>query len=156
MAEIENAISILEDDHERIQELLDQLEQTTERATKTRTELVVQVAAEIRTHAELEELIFYPAYREAVKDKEDRAMYFEAVEEHHVVHLLLPELESTDVSSEEFGAKAMVLKEILEHHIQDEEAHMFPSARKAMAKAELVELGQTMAQRKTELMAAVR
>jgi len=156
MAETDNAIAMLEDDHERLQELLGQLEQTTERATRTRTDLLATIAAEIRVHAELEETHFYPAYRDAVEQKEERAMYFEAVEEHHVVHLLLPELEKTDVSSEEFAAKAKVLKEIIEHHIEEEEAQMFPSARKAMSKDDLAELGQRMAQRKTELMAAVR
>lgn len=156
MAETENAIAMLEDDHERLQELLGQLEQTTERAIRTRRELLAQVAAEIRVHAELEETHFYPAYREAVRQKHDRAMYFEAVEEHRLVHVLLLELEMTDVASDEFGAKAKVLREIIEHHIEEEEGQMFPRARKAMMNSDLAELGQWMAQRKTELMAAVR
>jgi hemerythrin-like domain-containing protein len=156
MPETPNAISMLEDDHEKVQELLTQLDDTTERATRTRSELLIRIATEIRVHAELEERIFYPAFREAVEAKEDRELYFEAVEEHHVVHLLLPELERTDVTSEEFGAKAKVLKEIVEHHIEEEEDAMFPKARKVMTKDQLTELGNAMAQRKTELMAAVR
>jgi hemerythrin-like domain-containing protein len=156
MPEKPNAISMLEDDHKKVRKLLSQLEETTERATKTRKELVEEISTELNTHAALEEQIFYPAYKDAVEKKEDREMYFEAVEEHHVVHLLLPELERADVTTEEFGAKAKVLKEVVEHHIEEEEGELFPSARKALGKDRLVELGDEMAQRKTELLAATR
>jgi hemerythrin-like domain-containing protein len=148
----QDAISLLEEDHKRVKKLLAALEETTERATKTRGELLEDIAMELKAHTTIEEEIFYPAYKAAVDQKDDRKLYYEAVEEHHVVDLVLPELQKTDVTSEEFGAKAKVLKELVEHHIEEEEDEMFPRARKAITKAELTELAGQMQQRKTELL----
>jgi len=91
-----------------------------------------------------------------VEKKDDRKLYFEAVEEHHVVDMVLPELQKADVSSEEFGAKAKVLKDLVEHHIEEEESEMFPKARKVMDKSTLTKLGEAMQQRRTELLAVAR
>jgi hemerythrin-like domain-containing protein len=149
----DDAVSILEADHVRVKKLLAQLEETTERATKTRAELLEDIAMELKAHTTLEEELFYPAFKDAAEKKEDRKLYFEAVEEHHVVDMVLPELQKTDATSEEFGAKAKVLKELIEHHIEEEEGEMFPKARKLMGKSTLAQLGKDMAQRKTELLA---
>jgi hypothetical protein len=154
MVHTQNAIALLEDDHERLRDLFEQLALTTERNGRARADLVRDLALELRAHAELEETLFYPAYREAVEDTDDRRTYFEAIEHHHVVHLLLPELERTRVTSEEFGAKAKVLSEILELHIQAVEGTMFPSARAVMAKETLAELGALLAQRRLVMLTA--
>lgn len=78
-------------------------------------------------------------------------MFYEATEEHHVVDLVLPELKKTDPSSPVFGAKATVLKELIEHHADEEEKEMFPRARKLLSKDELVDLGARMEKRKKAL-----
>jgi hemerythrin-like domain-containing protein len=148
----EDAISLLEADHKKVKKLLAQLEETTERATKTRGELLEEIAMELKAHTRLEEQIFYPAFKDAVENKEDQKLYYEAVEEHNVVDFVLPELQKTDVTSEEFGAKAKVLKELVEHHIEEEEGEMFPKARKVIDKATLRELAQQMLQLKTEVL----
>ena len=148
----QDAIALLKADHEKVRGLLSKLEETTERAAKSRTKLLADIARELEVHAQIEEEIFYPAYREAVEKKEDRKHFFEALEEHHVVKMVLPEIESTDPASEQFGAKAKVLKELVEHHADEEEKEMFAKARKAMDRAELVELGERMEMRKAELL----
>lgn len=109
-----------------------------------------QVASEVKIHAQVEEEIFYPAFRAAAKKKDDMKMFFEAKEEHHVVDLIMPELSDTD-SKEEFAAKAKVLKELIEHHADEEEKEMFPRARKLLDRDELRELGERIEQRKSEL-----
>jgi hypothetical protein len=73
----------------------------------------------------------------------------EGYEEHHVVDLLMSELESLDVSDETWGAKALVMKENIEHHIEEEEGEMFKTARQVFDAAELDDLGARMAERKT-------
>jgi hypothetical protein len=102
-------------------------------------------------HTTIEEEIFYPAYRDAVKKQEDRKLYQEALEEHHVVDLVMPELEETDAGTEIFSAKAKVLKEVVEHHAEEEEKEMFKRAKQVFEKEELRELGQRMEARKAEL-----
>jgi hemerythrin superfamily protein len=146
---------MLKADHEKVRGLLSQLEKSTEKGVKKREELLSQIAEELTIHTTIEEEIFYPSYRDAVAKKEDRKLYQEALEEHHVVDLVMPEIEDTDPGSEVFSAKAKVLKEIVEHHAEEEEKEMFPRARKVMDAEELQELGQRMEARKAELMSEV-
>ena len=148
-----DAITLLKDDHKKVRALLASLEKTTERGAERRTKLLEQIEAEINVHASIEEEIFYPAYREAVKKKDDIELYQEALEEHHVVDLVLPELKASDPGGEIFGAKATVLKELIEHHAGEEEKEMFKKARQVMSAAELREIGARIAERKKQLKA---
>lgn len=147
-----DAITLLKDDHKKVKGLLAQLDKTTERSAERRTKLLAQIETEIKVHSTIEEEIFYPAYRDAVKKKGDRELYQEALEEHHVVDLVLPELKSVDPGGEVFGAKATVLKELIEHHADEEEKEMFPKARKVLGAAELRDLGARMESRKKDLL----
>jgi hemerythrin-like domain-containing protein len=147
-----DAIVLLKQDHQKVRGLLRRLEATTERGTKMRRELLNEIQNEIKVHTTIEEEIFYPAYKEAVRLKADKELYYEAVEEHHVVDLVMPEIKSTDAGAEEFGAKAKVLKDLIEHHAEEEETMMFPRARRAMDSSRLRELGQQMRVRKEQLM----
>jgi hemerythrin-like domain-containing protein len=148
-----NAITSLKADHTKVKKLLRQLEATTERGVKIREDLVNQIEMELKVHAKLEEEIFYPAFKNAASKKDDKEMFFEAAEEHHVVDMVLPELKMTSPKSEHFGAKAKVLKELLEHHIEEEETEMFARARVLLSDEELRELGDKMLKRKEMLVA---
>jgi hypothetical protein len=151
-AKTPDAIALLKADHKKVRGLLEQLEKSTEKSAARRTRLLSQIEAELEMHTTLEEEIFYPAYKNAVRSKDDRKLFFEAHEEHHVVKGVLPEIAATDPATEVFGAKAKVLKELVEHHAEEEEKEMFKSARKAMSAEELRDLGLRMAARKVELM----
>ena len=153
-----NAIDLLEADHERVKGILTQLSESTDRAIKKRTELLAKLEMEVTIHTRLEEEILYPAYKEA-GGKDEAEMYYEAKEEHRTVDsLVLPDLKVTDPSTPEFAGRVKVVKELLEHHIEEEETEMFPQARKLLGKAQLEELGAQMetmkAQYKKELSAA--
>jgi len=142
-----DAIALLKQDHEKVRGLLGQLEKS---SGARHDKLLAQVEQELKVHTQIEEEIFYPAYRDAVRKKEDKKLYFEAVEEHHVVDMVLPEA-SQGSQTEVLQAKAKVLKELVEHHADEEEKTMFPRARKAIGREELRELGERMQQRKEEL-----
>jgi hemerythrin-like domain-containing protein len=146
-----DALSILKGDHQKVRRLLRLLENTTDRATTQRKDLLSKIENEVKVHTKVEEEIFYPAFKEAVRSKSDQEIYFEAIEEHHVVDLVIPEIKSTDAASEQFGAKAKVLKGLIEHHAEEEETEMFPKARKVMSPDELVELGKQIHSRKQDL-----
>ncbi|MBA2381717.1 MAG: hemerythrin domain-containing protein [Chloroflexi bacterium] len=141
-----NAIAMLEADHKKVKALLTELESTTERGVKTRTELFATIKGELTVHEVIEEEIFYPALKSHPKAKD---IVLEGYEEHHVVDLLMSELESLDVSDETWGAKALVMKENIEHHIGEEEGEMFTKARQVFDRQELEDLGSRMAKRKT-------
>jgi hemerythrin-like domain-containing protein len=141
-----DAIAMLKADHDKVKELLNRLESTTERGTKTREELFATIKGELTVHETIEEEIFYPALKEHPKAKE---LVLEGYEEHHVVDTVMAELEGLDVSDESWGAKANVMKENVEHHIEEEEREMFKQARQVFDKQELQDLGDRMAERKT-------
>jgi hemerythrin superfamily protein len=151
MAE-QDAITLLKADHKKVKALLEELEKTTERAPKKREKLLGQIETELKAHTNIEETIFYPAFRDAVEKREDRQMYFEALEEHHLVKIVLPEMKATDASSETFGAKSKVLKELVLHHAKEEEREMFKEARKVLDQDELNRLGKKMSDKKAELL----
>ena len=148
-----NAIELLKSDHQKVRGLLAELAETTHRASKTRIELLGKIALELRVHTTIEEEIFYPAFREAGEKHEDEKMFFEAMEEHRAAgDLVLPDLEATEVDSDQFGGRAKVLKELVEHHADEEEKEMFPRARELLGVDALRELGERMQARKVELM----
>ena len=140
-----DAITLLKNDHEKLLGLLEQLEATTERAEKTRPELFGRIKEELTVHEIIEEEIFYPALKEHPKAKE---IVLEAYEEHNVVDTLMGELSSLPVDDERWGAKAKVMQENIEHHIEEEEGDMFKEARQVFDEAELEELGERMARRR--------
>ena len=146
-----NAIDLLKEDHAKVRKLLDEL--TSTHGPKTRERLLAEIHTELAVHTKIEEEIFYPAFKEACEKKEDVEMYYEALEEHRAVDsMVLPDLMKTKPDSEKFGGRAKVLKELVEHHADEEEDEMFKLARKLMTKEELEELGEQMDARKKELM----
>jgi len=148
-----DAIALLKQDHTLVKDLLEQLADSTSRAVKKRGELLQQIHINLKAHTTIEEEIFYPAFKEAGK-KEEEKMYYEALEEHRAAEdLVLPDLMKTDPATEQFSGRAKVLKELIEHHIEEEEQEMFKDAKKLLSKDELNELGARMETRKAELLA---
>jgi hemerythrin-like domain-containing protein len=140
-----DALSLLKEDHRKVKKLLAELEKTTERGVKTRTELFATIKGELSVHETIEEEIFYPELKAHPNAKD---IVLEGFEEHHVVDVLMGELEAMDVDDESWGAKAIVMKENIEHHIEEEEGEMFKAARQVFDRVELEELGRRMEQRK--------
>lgn len=144
-----DAVKLLKDDHEKVKGLFRQFEKA--RSQDKKKQLADEIMMELEVHARIEEEIFYPAVREKVGEDE---MVAEAVEEHHVVHVLMGEIKELEPSDERFEAKMTVLIENVEHHIEEEESEMLPDAKKKLGK-DVEALGDQMEQRKQQLMAAV-
>lgn len=146
-----NAIELLKEDHKKVKGLLGDLVETTARAEKKRLQLLEKIEQELQIHTRIEEEIFYPAFKSA-GNSEYAKMYFEALEEHRAVEeMVLPDLKKTSPTSEKFSGRAKVLKELVEHHAEEEEKEMFKKATKSMTKEVLAELGKKMSNRKQEL-----
>jgi len=142
-------IALLKADHRKVEELFKKLEDTTERAVKTRTELFEKLNQELTAHALAEEAVLYPASKDM---DETRELGFEAVEEHHVVKILLSELSSLSPETEEWTAKLTVLQENVKHHVKEEETELFPKVKKEMSSEELDELGNRLFAEKEKLL----
>jgi hemerythrin superfamily protein len=147
-----DAFTLLKTDHKTVAGLMEKIDATTERAQKGREELFTQLKTELDIHAEIEEKILYPVLEKA---DETHEISLEAYEEHKVVKRLLAELEAEPKDTEEWSAKFTVLKENVEHHVEEEEGEMFKKARKVLSEEEIEELGARLEEAKGKQKAAV-
>lgn len=141
-----DALELLENDHQKVLGMLEKLDQTTERAVKTRDETFAKLKEELEVHAHVEENIFYPAVR---SESKTNALTLAAYEQHHVAKILLDELSGLPVDSERWTAKLKVLKDSVEHHIEEEREEIFPEARSVLTQEQLDALGERMEAEKT-------
>ena len=145
-----DAITLLKTDHKKVRALLETLDGTD--AAARRTKLLGQIEVELKAHAKVEEEIFYPAFKRKAEDSEEMQMFFEAKEEHGLVDIMLPKAKQSNPDSDEFGARAKVLKDIVLHHAKEEEKEMFKAAKQLFDRDELKSLGAQMQKRKRELL----
>jgi hemerythrin superfamily protein len=117
---------MLREDHQKITQLFDQFDHTTN--INEKREIVTTVCAALEVHANLEEKLIYPAWRAHV-DEQD--LMDEALKEHQGIHVLINALTHMDPEDERYEATCTVLREQVTHHINEEEGKMFPQAEKA-------------------------
>ncbi|HET6748099.1 MAG TPA: hemerythrin domain-containing protein [Actinomycetes bacterium] len=146
----QDAVELIKSDHRKVERLFREFEEAGDRAYKTKQELVGQIVEELEVHAAIEEEIYYPAV-EAKARKDGKELIAEAVEEHHVVKVLLGELGSMSSEDEAFDAKVTVLTENVRHHVEEEESELLPQSEKILGTDELTRLGEQMAARKRQL-----
>ena len=137
-----DAFSLLKADHRKVEELFEQLESGRGQA---KLRVFQQIKTELDLHAHIEEKFFYPALE---KPRETHDLTLEAYEEHDVVKKLLRELSRAKSATEEWQAQAKVLKENVEHHVEEEENELFPKAQSALSEEQIEEIGERMAAEK--------
>lgn len=143
----QEATALLRADHKAVNDLFEQYEHT--RSSKKKKEIVAQICAELTVHAQIEEDIFYPSVKKALKDKE---LIPEAIVEHATLKDLIAQIEGVEPDGEMFDAKVKVLSEYVKHHVKEEQNEIFPLVKKS--DLDLVALGEELSQRKEELLAA--
>jgi hemerythrin-like domain-containing protein len=146
-----NPIELLKNDHDEVKELFKQYEKAGDNALSKKLALFEQIRDALTVHMDIEETIFYPAVK-AVRDEKVKDEVREADEEHHVVKILLAELGKMNLSDEQFDAKLTVLKENIEHHVEEEEGELLPDAKKRLSSELLEQLGDEMEERKEALL----
>lgn len=134
-----DAFELLKQDHDRVKRLCDELDEAN--TLERRRQLFAEIDGEVKLHEECEEKVLYPTLRAHPTLKD---IVLEGYQEHHVVDVILGELRNLSPTDETWPAKAKVMHESLEHHIEEEEEKMFPRARKEMSKAQIEELGRQM------------
>jgi hemerythrin-like domain-containing protein len=139
----QTATEMLKDQHDEVRRLFKEYESSGEGANTTRKRLIDRASRDLEVHAQLEERIFYLACRN-LEDEKARKMVGESIEEHLIVKRLIKELASLSGSDETFESKAVVLKESVEHHANEEESDLFPVAERELGKERLVELADAM------------
>ena len=143
-----DAVALLKKDHDEVEELFAQFEKASGDGRKEK--LAREICRQLTVHAQIEEEIFYPACEGQVEED----LLKEAYVEHDAAKVLIAQIQDGEPSDEFYDAKVKVLKEEIEHHVEEEEKRMeglFAQAKKAGL--DMDALGEEMAKRKAELMA---
>jgi hemerythrin superfamily protein len=143
-----DAIALLTNDHKTVEQLFKRFEKLGPRAKKTKQDVAERIIKELSVHAAIEEMVFYPAVRQAIEDEKIDELVLESLEEHHIVKWVLSELHNMSPEHERFDAKVTVLMENVRHHVEEEQQELFPAVGKAFDKERLNELGKAMAELK--------
>ena len=141
-----DAIALLEADHKEVKALFEKFEGLSDRSKVGKKTLADQICDALTVHTQIEEEIFYPAVRAAIKDDD---IMDEALVEHAGAKDLIAQIAAIDPGDELYDAKVKVLSEQIDHHVEEEEGEMFPKVRKSGL--DLVALGEQMEARKAEL-----
>lgn len=141
-----DAIALLKADHEAVSDLFAEYEKS--RSAPKKKALVAEICTALSVHAQIEEEIFYPAIKAALKDK---LLIPEATVEHATLKSLIDQLEGVEPDGEMYEAKVKVLHEYVSHHVKEEQNEMFPKAKGSSL--DMAELGAKMAARKADLLA---
>jgi hemerythrin superfamily protein len=144
----QEATALLRADHKLVDDLFEQYEKA--RSTARKKALISEICEELTIHAQIEEEIFYPQVKQALKDHD---LVPEAIVEHATLKSLIAQLEQEDLeeNSEMYDAKVKVLSEYVRHHVKEEQNELFPKVRDS--KLDLKALGAELQQRKEELKA---
>jgi hemerythrin superfamily protein len=143
-----NAIDLLKSQHRAVEKLFSQAESAKD--TDKKQSLFNKIADSLAVHAAIEEHQFYPA----VKAKRTEDILLESLEEHLGIKRVIADLLKTPASDETFDAKLKVLKEQVEHHVEEEESDLFPKSKKVLDADQLEALGQEMSAEQSDLEAA--
>ena len=133
-------LKTLQSEHDELRALFEEMETTTDRATKKRADLLLKIKAGLLPHAKWEEQVFYPLFAERA-NRDGLKTHAEAVEEHRAVEkTVMPDVHAADFGTPQFAGRAKVLGEMIDHHATEEETTMFKMARKLFTPGERSEL----------------
>jgi hemerythrin superfamily protein len=149
-----NVIELLKKDHETVSGLFKTFESAKESENQEQMEQTAgQICKELTAHATVEEELFYPAVESRASGEDEKAedSVKESNEEHALVKLLVGEVQGMSPDDDQFEAKVKVLKDLVEHHVKEEEGTLMPRAKKLLSSEELEEIGARVEARKAEL-----
>ncbi|WP_437607271.1 hemerythrin domain-containing protein [Sorangium sp. So ce834] len=129
------ATSLLEKQHRKVESIFKQLES----GKSDPAPLLAELANELAAHMAIEQESFYPAVRQIKED-----LILESYEEHAIAELALKRLLSTDPEDISFKARVTTLKELIQHHVEEEEEELFPKVEEAIDEKRLMELGKEL------------
>ena len=133
-------LKTLKQEHDMLRDLFEEMKSTTDRASKTRTDLLKKIDENLLPHAKWEEQVFYPAFAERA-NRDGLQTHAEALEEHRAVEeTVMPDVHGADVTTPEFAGRSKVFGEQLDHHAKEEEKTMFKMARELFSAEERADL----------------
>jgi hemerythrin-like domain-containing protein len=145
--QIMDIFDVLTSDHDKVKKILEQMEETSARAGKKRETLLENLNTNLLPHMYAEEQYFYQILLDESSDQE---VAYEALEEHRAAKAVLKDLEDAPSDDPRWGARLKVLKELIEHHIEEEESTVFDTARSILDEDRAVEVAKRFKELKKE------
>jgi hemerythrin superfamily protein len=147
-----DACALLDTDHRAVKKMFKEFEELSSSkardARARKIDLAREICLPLTGHARIEEEIFYPALREAMRETD---LLDEAEVEHQTAKDLIAQIEAMEDPEEIFDAKVKVLGEYIDHHVKEERNEIFPKARSAR-RLDLVAMRDQLEARKAELL----
>jgi hemerythrin-like domain-containing protein len=147
----EEFFELLKTDHDEIRDTLEMLSQISGKASRSKKALVDRLTQQLFSHMEAEEKAFYPALAQEDDSYEDA---LRAIEEHRIIRETLQDLLKLPEEHEHWSARLSVLKDIIEHHIEEEESLLFDDTREVLGEEQVEEIMNRYRQEKQQLRAA--
>lgn len=138
-----DAIRIIKGDHREVEGLFRDYEKLGKRAHSAKQSLALEICDKLTAHAQMEEQCFYPRLSQKFK-KEDEGLVEEAYAEHEVAKDLISKIQTLSPEDPQFDAKVMVLREMVKHHVKEEEKEIIPESKKKLSPRMLEEMGEEM------------
>jgi len=135
------ATTLLEQQHRKVKALFKKLSS----GRSDPLPILQELADDLIAHMVIEHEIFYPAVQGI-----DRSLVAESFEEHSLAELALKRLLATDPEDESFKARVTATKELIEHHVEEEEDDLFKKVEKKLSDEQLELLGKKMKARFAE------
>lgn len=148
-----DACTLLDADHRNVKKMFKEYEELTHSraasAGQKKRDLADEICMELTVHAQIEEEIFYPALRKAIKETD---LIDEATVEHASAKDLIAQIQEATAVDDMFDAKVLVLGEYIDHHVKEERNEIFVKARAARG-LDLAAMREQLVARKEDLMA---
>ncbi len=149
MGQSKDAIAMLKADHQKVRKLFKEYDAARDR--ETRRSVATLVFVELETHAQLEENVFYMAVNEETDAGPE--LVKESLEEHQTMKHLIQELRDMGPDTKAFDTKFHELRRNVEHHVEEEEAEMFPLAEEKLEE-DMKDLKNEMQELKEQILAS--
>jgi hemerythrin-like domain-containing protein len=125
-----DALTVLRREHTRIAQLFVEFDALADCACAGRAALMRELDELVRRHIDMEEALIYRHAADSPEWADDRATPLHSEEEHQLVLYLLNEISQTECHTPVYVPRVRVLRDLLLHHIQEEEAYIFPACAK--------------------------
>ncbi len=128
-----NVLQEIKKEHQEFRDLIPKIEKA---KGDKKTTLFREFYAKIKGHHEAEEHVVFEDVK-SKSDEEGKSIVLEMIEEHNLITYQFSLLERTSIDNETWDAKFSVLKEIVTHHLDEEEDELFKQARKVLTEKEI-------------------
>ena len=146
----EGILNDLKEDHEEVSGLIEQIIKTED--NKERGEIFKEMMSKLLAHSHAEQSVLYKKMEKS-EDEKSRSFAFEGDNEHQLVEQQLQQMaRARNKASEQWTAQATVLKELVRHHVQEEERTGFSCARSEFDAEALNKMGDQFRKQKEKLL----